>query len=249
MMSPWEERRILLGGNAIIMTAMISMPALIDTELRNSVNRIRDICTLEQKLVYALARMAIECPEFHAKVFVGAALHAHAEAAHAWSTRLEELIEEPARTAAIGPGPAEARLTAPRLKSYRNGGLAVLQRHYRHHLDTCIAIADEPSIRIARQRLRDLEEAAAECDRITAQLASSKIEGASGEFVGDSYRAPRRPGRDPAFDSSHEPVDPFAPGVGAREAATQLLHLNLTDLELTTIEICSRFILEGRALG
>lgn len=215
------------------------------TELTGSIARINRLRAIERELVYTLSQLIIETPEYATKIHCGVALHQHARAVDAWNRRLAELGEQPAESARAVERPSTELLTYRRLRAYLDDGLGVLSRLLQAYPESGMTIADQPSVLLAGRRLSEIREMETTILSVIEATSASRVEGVSGIWSDRVYQPPRRPARDPVFACDRQPINPFDEALPVREAAAQFMHMNLTDLELTTIELCSLFILKG----
>lgn len=209
-------------------------------ELAAAIIAVQDIAALEMRLTYSTARLAIEIAELEWKLAFARAVHDHAEASQLWLDRLNELAAQPPMSAPHAPyDPGSAR---DRVDAYLQE-LEALSVLCTAHLDAAHPVSDEPSIRLIRQRLLLIDDLAQKIRSVPVTGAGQAT--ACGQITENGYVPPSRPARDAVFNGGAPPIDPLGEGVDLRSAALELMHANLTDLELSTIEICCLFILQN----
>lgn len=203
----------------------------------------------ERELTMTCARLAIETPELEAKLYVGRCVYDHAASAKAWDSRLAELAAESGDGAIDLNACGTAVSTGQRFRDYGEFGLRSLADAYRRYLAESPEILDEPSRRLVEMRLVSLQRQQDELADVLQAIVGKGLAATASPIVGNDYRAPVQPERDPRFVCDRPLVDPLDAGLPLADQAIQLMHANLTDLEIPTIEVCCRFILENPVLG
>jgi uncharacterized ferritin-like protein (DUF455 family) len=214
-------------------------------DLAFAIEAVQRFAATERNLTYETARLAIEIGQIDLKLAMARAMYDHAEAAAAWVKRANELAAD---ITDLGPS---SRTVIPSRIDAVGGYVATLERlarEYREHLRLAHPISDEPSVRLISARMLVLEEVT---DRIRAARGMAADENQiniTDDLCVAGYCPPTHPSRDRIFTGGHSPINPLDPNLSLAESALELLHANLTDLELSTIEICSLFILQNRSM-
>lgn len=204
-----------------------------------------------------LARFCIDTPELEAKILF--ARHLHDDACHAARSRrraAELGVDVDLARAPVGAAADELARSAA-----AEGVLARVERLYACHkarlaeelralAQAAAPVADEPSARLWARQAATLErqqgearQLVAELGRVFPELTPACAEPAAAVSL-DALRAPARPLRDRRFGFDAPPAPTPAGAGDTTEARIGLLHLNLTDLEIATIEACARLILD-----
>ncbi len=206
--------------------------------------------------VRLLARACIEAPEVEAKIVFARHLYDDALMAERLAARVAELgrtVDLRAAPSGRWSGPfafaAGAAHTAERVERLHLGVKWRLVESLERGARTVAPLDDEPSRRLLDDWIAQLVRQEGEARALVSDLA--RLFPAAPGIASGSPRedwftegAPEWPSRDTRFRADA----PLAPTPGARgdsvEARIGLLHVNLTDLELATIEACARLILD-----
>jgi uncharacterized ferritin-like protein (DUF455 family) len=223
-------------------------------------HRLTDCAQRFAHSVTVLARLAIDVPELEAEILFGRHVYFDAEAAERLRVRLAELaidIDLRARegwerhgallsVAAAGELPVQLGL----LYRVEKESLAAELDALPDRLD---GVLDEPTVRIVRDLARGLRQHIGEAEAAWAGVCRAFPDRYSGELLrpqlsdplptgeaSTAWQAPEVPPRDPrfAFTATESPLPT------PLESTVALMHVNLTDLELASIEACCRMILE-----
>jgi uncharacterized ferritin-like protein (DUF455 family) len=215
---------------------------------------------------YVLARWAIEVPELEAKILFGRHLYLDVVAVELLQRRLSELSVDWMPHNAFSQTPAlkinNASTTAARLVSFYRNFKPELIIALATHARQASILVDEPSVLLLEALIRDQRRAIEEANNLSRLLADifagfaseGPREGALIE-VGEPFDAehlkqgaPTRPARDTRFNE-HGPPGLVGDGINFdREQIIALMHMNLTDLEIPSIEACARLILDFREM-
>lgn len=214
------------------------------TQLEQSSSAAFQLYRQEVAATHDAARLCIECGDIDTKLFAATAMYGHAYRATAWEQRCYE----------IGVTVAPATLFADRaVETYTSVSTALssyLHRVANLHALTAGPLATDPVSDAPTHLLRDhfgpeLQQLETE---LRALASTSSDAYSAGHFENKkTYHPPRRPSREAYFLRISTPVAP-APPSDHRAIARQILHTNLTDLELATIEICALFVLKSPAM-
>ncbi|PJG51258.1 hypothetical protein CVM73_32090 [Bradyrhizobium forestalis] len=215
-----------------------------------TIDRLKDHLNRCVRISNVLAMWTITTPEAELKTVFGRHLHWAVQAAERLRVRLAELAVDvdprklPAQSAADDLKACEDALTTPdKIRALYQRALPNLQASMADHARRTGAIADEPTIRILDDLVAGIAVATSEAHRAFEDVCRTfpNIELESSAAEGHlPPRIPFRPARDRRF--SETAADPNLTDT------VKLLHVFYTDLELSTIEACSRMIVEFPAM-
>lgn len=238
----------------------MTMTAPRPYDLTATTKNLRESAKVAACVTRVLARWVIDTPALEAKILFARHLHDWAQTAAAFAARAAELGHDSNLSvdvavvqrvsALIGADGCTARMRAlydqfvsdvsRGFQEWRLHTAEVLDEPTARLLDGSIAMLDrQREEAVATRTLLQPEEIAPAVDAEVAHAPSV----AWAQYAA-LLEPPMHPSRDKRFSTEGRTPNPFADNDDA-EAIRALLHVNLTDLEIATIEACGRLILES----